>query len=501
MADYDVIVIGGGIGGLTSASLLSKRGLRVLVVEQNSAAGGLCNSISKNGYTFDIAASLFWGFGHGEVFHWLFSEFNIFNDLLERESVIRKIEPGLQVILPNHRINIYSERDRLYEELKREFPSDMANLIKFYQESDKIEDEIYYLLNKGHFYSLKNHYPHENKRLKKFYTAISILLKRKKDILHLADKWVNPSEIEKFIDLQLIYFTHKKSADIPLPISSIILGIPKRGIYGIKGGARILTNTLEKQLIKYGGKITCNSTAEEIILKGSKACGVKVRQGNSVSELKSDWVISDTTFSNMEESLVKKKRKKSQFSRINKKIRGGFVPFSVLLGIDEKVIPELMGEHAIMMRDYELPALGSNIIFISVSPGWDETRAPQGKRSITATYFLSQDEASKINWEFERENKTKEMIDNLEQLIPFISEFIDCAYSITPDDYQRMTLRKNGVLRSFNNQSGFYGFNSPSSRTPVKKLFMVGDEVFPGSGAAHTAKSGIRAAEEILKRI
>jgi len=140
MADYDVIVIGSGIGGLTSASLLSKRGLKVLIVEQNSTAGGLCNSILKKGYAFDIAASLFWGFGHGEVFHWLFSEFNILNDLLERESVIRKIEPALQVILPNHRINIYSERNRFYEELKREFPSDMANLIKLYQESDRIED-------------------------------------------------------------------------------------------------------------------------------------------------------------------------------------------------------------------------------------------------------------------------------------------------------------------------------------------------------------------------
>src|SRR3989338_6262486 len=500
MADYDVIVIGSGIGGLTSASLLSKRGLKVLIVEQNSTAGGLCNSILKKGYAFDIAASLFWGFGHGEVFHWLFSEFNILNDLLERESIIRKIEPGLQVILPNHRINIYSERNRFYEELKREFPSDMSNLIKLYQESDRIEDEIYYILNKVHFYSLKNHYQHENKRLKKLYIAISLLLKRKKDILHIS-KWVNSSEIERFIDLQLIYFIHKKTSDIPLPLSSIILGIPKRGIYGIHGGAQMLTQIFEKQLIKFGGNIIYNSVVEEIILKRGKACGVKVRQGNSVSELKTEWVISDTTFSNIEDSLIKKKRKKNQFSRINKKIGGGIVPVSVLLGVDEKVIPELMGEHAVMMRDYELPASGSNIIFISVSPGWDETRAPHGKRCITATCFLSQNEASKINWEMERENKTKEMIDNLEQLIPFISEFIDCAYSITPDDYQRMTLRRNGMLRSFSNQSDFYGFNSPSSKTPVRRLLMVGDEVFPGLGVAHTAKSGIRAAEEILKRI
>ncbi|MBI3599618.1 MAG: NAD(P)/FAD-dependent oxidoreductase [Nitrospinae bacterium] len=500
MSDYDVIVIGAGIGGLTSASLLSKRGLKVLLLEQNSTAGGLCNTISKGGYHFDIGASLFWGFGHGEIFHYLFSEFNILNDLLERESVVRKIEPGLQVILPNHRVNVYSERERLYEDLKREFSSDLTNLVKLYQESDKTENEIFNLVNKRHGYSLKNHYRQDSNRLKMLYADIAIFLKRKKNILQ-SFNWVNREEIERFIDLQLIYFARKGLADISFPLLTTALGIPRRGIYGIRGGAGTLSGILEKQLVRYGGKITCNSFVEEIILRNGRASGVKVRTENSVNEIGAKWIIADTSISNIGDNLIKKKRKKARFSKIAKKMGHGLVPFTVLLGVDERVIPEQMGEHAIMMRDYELPPEGDNVIFVSVSPSWDETRSPQGKRCITATYFIPADESANIDWEKERGNKTEEMINFLEQLLPFVSDFVDCSYSIAPDDYSRITLRSNGIARAGNCRSDIYGFNGLSLKTPVRRLFIVGGDAFPCSGAAHTAKSGVRVAEEILRKI
>src|SRR5688572_15780367 len=52
--DYDVIVIGSGIGGMTNAALLSKLGKKVCVLEQHYTAGGFTHSYERNGYEWDV---------------------------------------------------------------------------------------------------------------------------------------------------------------------------------------------------------------------------------------------------------------------------------------------------------------------------------------------------------------------------------------------------------------------------------------------------------------
>lgn len=49
---YDTIVIGSGIGGLSAASMLAQHGQRVLVLEQHYVAGGACHTFSRKGYSF-----------------------------------------------------------------------------------------------------------------------------------------------------------------------------------------------------------------------------------------------------------------------------------------------------------------------------------------------------------------------------------------------------------------------------------------------------------------
>ncbi|MGF2735637.1 phytoene desaturase family protein [Marinobacter sp. DUT-1] len=51
---YDAIVIGSGIGGLTTAACLSKAGQKVLVLEQHYTAGGYTHSYARNGYEWDV---------------------------------------------------------------------------------------------------------------------------------------------------------------------------------------------------------------------------------------------------------------------------------------------------------------------------------------------------------------------------------------------------------------------------------------------------------------
>ncbi|MFZ1280442.1 MAG: FAD-dependent oxidoreductase, partial [Ignavibacteriaceae bacterium] len=48
-----IVVIGAGISGLTSAYLLSKKGVDVTIIEKNDAVGGSIESVMENGFLFD----------------------------------------------------------------------------------------------------------------------------------------------------------------------------------------------------------------------------------------------------------------------------------------------------------------------------------------------------------------------------------------------------------------------------------------------------------------
>ena len=67
--NFDAIIIGSGIGGLVTASQLAAKGAQVLVLEKYIIPGGSGGSFKRNGYTFDVGASMMFGFGDKNKVH------------------------------------------------------------------------------------------------------------------------------------------------------------------------------------------------------------------------------------------------------------------------------------------------------------------------------------------------------------------------------------------------------------------------------------------------
>lgn len=64
---YDVIVVGAGMGGLTTAALLANDGLRVLILEAAHVTGGCSSSFKRKGYVFESGATTLTGFAESEL--------------------------------------------------------------------------------------------------------------------------------------------------------------------------------------------------------------------------------------------------------------------------------------------------------------------------------------------------------------------------------------------------------------------------------------------------
>ena len=161
--NFDAIVIGSGIGGLVTASQLSTKGAKVLVLEKYIIPGGSGGSFKRKGYTFDVGASMIFGFGDKGYTNLLTRALRDVNE--KCETIPDPVQ--LEYHLPNNfSISVDKNYDQFIGKLSASFPKEKKGIKKFYDTCSNvfkcldsmpllsIEDPSYLLK-----FSLNLHYP------------------------------------------------------------------------------------------------------------------------------------------------------------------------------------------------------------------------------------------------------------------------------------------------------------------------------------------------------
>ena len=146
MDKVDVIIVGAGIGGLTSALLLARQGVRVALLERQPYAGGCCSSFKANGYTFDACVDSIGALGKGEALRRVLEE-----DLGIWDKVkFYDLSPIRRNFFPDITIDIPTGLKEYELALVRVFPRESVGISKVLQKMDEIyQASIRSMLDEG----------------------------------------------------------------------------------------------------------------------------------------------------------------------------------------------------------------------------------------------------------------------------------------------------------------------------------------------------------------
>lgn len=128
MNEYDVIVIGSGLGGLECATTLSKEGFNVCVLEKNELFGGCFQTYTRKGRMLDTGIHYVGSLGEGQVLNQYFRYFGIMDKL-----DVRRLDEDCfdRILYNNHWYEYAVGHDRFVDRLACHFPHERDNLRRY----------------------------------------------------------------------------------------------------------------------------------------------------------------------------------------------------------------------------------------------------------------------------------------------------------------------------------------------------------------------------------
>lgn len=270
---FDVIVIGSGIGGLVTATQLAAKGVKVLVLESYLIPGGSAGYFDREGYRFDVGASMIFGFGTQGTTNLLTRALDAVNVSLETIS-----DPvQLHYHLPN---NLELKVDRNFEKFLQQltvyFPHERQGIHKFYDECWN----VFNCLNSMDLLSLE-----EPRYLTRVFfqhplSCLGLVKYLPQNAGDVARRYIKDPQLLKFIDIECYYWS-VVSADMT-PMINAGMVISDRHYGGInypKGGVGQIAQKLVEGLEKAGGKIQYSARVAKILTENGKAVGVQLASG------------------------------------------------------------------------------------------------------------------------------------------------------------------------------------------------------------------------------
>ncbi len=490
-----IVVIGAGIGGLTAAALLASEGYKVTVLEAQTYPGGSASTFYHQGYRFDSGATVAGGFQPNGP-HALIAE------RLGLRWPVRAHDPAWVVHLPDRDIAL--TRDNA--DVLRQFPASE----RFWEHQSQIADLGWSLSAAG--------LPWPPTSLSEVLRLARVgLAHLPKTLLLLplvfgtAYQWVQRHGLAqdhsfvRFIDAQLLISAQTTSREANAVYSATALDLARQGVFHVEGGVGGLAETLVEKIRQLGGDVRYRARVNRIHVESGQTTGVSIqrgRRGKSDEFLPADAVIANVTPWSLDTLLGE--NSPARLKRELDRRAPGWGAFALHLGIEAAALPPGLTDHHQVIADYDSPLGEGRSAFISMSPIWDDSRAPAGHRAVTITTHtrvqpwwdaLRENEAA---YYARKESYTELLLQTVERAIPGFRASIRLTLPGSPVTYQFYTDRHLGMVGGFPQKSLF---SARGPRTGIRNLRLVGDSIFPGQSTAGVTLGAMRVVDGLRREL
>ncbi len=471
---YDTIVIGNDLSSMIAALASLRQGLKTALLSD----GGMPDVYPDSGFSFNINPYPLTGPDREGLLLHPFQQ-DIFFDPLR--SFVAPLDPGLQIILQNHRLDIFSLQDGYLREYEREFAGCGLKLEKLYEAASAASTALLRLMNE--FPALR---PGSFTKAPRFLGLLSAYRSEKSKFLRRF-KGIQNGALKGILQSQMALLSGQHHADCTHLPRHLYLTL--QGMCYPLGGKNALWRALRDLFVSRGG-IYFNDCAIHKITSTPERCGVEWRKGDEPMTASAEHVIASVEWMNIDILWASHKRL-HRCARYFGHDDTALHPFTLHLGVHDCVIPEKMVEHVLLLKDDVNPLSDQNFIYLEVSKRGDVERAPTGKRALSATVFLEKSPASLPDSDLHE--AASKLIQNMEGFLPFLMERID-VYDLT----RCVDLSRKGreyVRPKYRARRNFFSsFSSLSNRTPLKSVILTGGELLTELGFEGEVLSGINAA-------
>jgi len=472
-----VLIIGGGVAGLSAGIYSAMNGFDTEIFEMHTVAGGQCTAWDRKNYRFDYCLHWLVGTSKG-AFHEIWKETNVLNDQTE---IIDHTVHSKIIDKNGNDFYIYTDISRWEKYLFEIAPEDISSIKKMCNDMRKSALLEPFAL------------PPE---LRSPLDYIKIL-PQMMPVLKLVRKFGRIT-IKEYVDklnfksdkIKSVLYKMYGDRNFSALAFVFMLGWYNQKNAGyIKGGSFPMAQRMLEKYQKLGGKISFKKKVEKIIVENDIAKGVILTDGTKID---ADYVISTadgytTIFKMLEGKYVSKK---IDFAYKNWQLFPPLVQVSFginkIVKTDTPIIINPSNDISIGRTKLEF---GYSVMNYS----YDSTMAPEGKTTIVMRYETTWKLWENLEGEEYKQEKhkiEKDAIACLETIYTGISENIEVIDVATPKTDVRYTGVKDGAYEGFLPSKENMMKSLDMQLPKLKNFYMAGQWLFPGGGLPPSAQTG-----------